>query len=344
MYGGDGFRESERMTQKKAKKNIFSLLLRIALSFGLLAWVFSKIDIEHTWSVIQTANLGYLAWACSVFFFINIIVLVRWFVFIKALNLDARMQDVVKWFFIGIFCNLFLPSAVGGDVIKTIGLSRVVHQKPKVFASVVLDRLSGFAGIVVVAAIMFVVGYEQIPDRSVGWSIISMTIVSLSITAVLFSHRIYSFFCKIFNRWPSVKESLMSVHYDIALMKGKVGEGVLSILLSCAAQLLLAYVYFVIAKALNQNVDFLYFLIFSPLVCVVSALPSIGGLGVREMGWAYLLGKVGVAQGVAVSISLINFLFMVLLGLIGGAMYVYTLFDRRVQLDQAKSGARKQKA
>jgi uncharacterized protein (TIRG00374 family) len=330
--------------QQEKKKSPLSFILRIVLSFGLLAWVFSKIDMAHTWSVIQSADLGYLAWAFVVFFFINMLILLRWYILITALRLDAPLWDVIKWFFIGIFCNLFLPSAVGGDVIKILGLSKVVQQKPKVFASVVLDRLSGFAGIVVVAAIMFVVGYEHIPDRSVGWSIISMTLVSLAITAVLFSHRIYSFCCKLFNRWPTVKESLMSVHYDIALMKGKVGEGLLSILLSCLAQLLLAYVYFIVAKALNQNVDFLYFLIFSPLICVATALPSIGGLGVREMGWAYLLGKVGVVQGVAVSISLINFLFMVIVGLIGGAMYVVTFLDRRVQPHQAKSGVRQQKA
>jgi uncharacterized protein (TIRG00374 family) len=288
--------------------------------------------------------LGYLSWAFVVFFFINIVILLRWFILISALQLDAPFWDVVKWYFIGIFCNLFLPTAVGGDVIKIIGLSKVIHQKPKVFASVVLDRLSGFAGIVIVAAIMFVLGNKHIPDRSVGGSIVLMTLVSLGISAVLFSHRIYSFCCKLFNRWPSVKESLMSVHYDIALMKGKVGEGLLSILLSCMAQLLLAYVYFLVAKALNQDIGFFYFLIFSPLICVATSLPSIGGLGVREMGWAYLLSKVGVVQGVAVSISLINFVFMLIVGLIGGAMYVVTFFDRRVQPHQAKSGSRKQAA
>lgn len=330
------------MTQKQpaTKKSPLSLILRIALSFGLLAWIFSKIDMAHTWSVIQSADLGYLSLAFIIFFFINIAILFRWYILIKALRLDAPFGDVIKWFFIGLFCNLFLPTAVGGDVVKTIGFSKVVKQKPKVFASVVLDRLSGFAGIVIVAAIMFMAGYEHIPDRSVGGSIIVMMAVSLTITAVLFSHRIYSFCCTLFNRWPVLKESLMNVHYDIALMKGKVGEGLLSILFSCLSQLVMGYVYFIVAKALHQNVDFFYFLLFSPLICVATALPSIGGLGVREMGWAYLLSKVGVAQGVAVSISLINFVFMVVVGLIGGAMYVSTFFDRRVQLDQAKSGAR----
>lgn len=330
--------------EQPTKKNPLSLLIRIALSFGLLVWVFGKIDLQHTLEVVRGADMGYLAWAFIVFFVINIVILFRWKVFVAALNLDTPFWNMIQWFYIGIFCNLFLPSAVGGDVIKVIGLSRIVGQRPKVFASVVLDRLSGFAGIVIVAAIMFMVGYEHIPDRSVGGSIIMMTLVSLAISIVLFSHRIYSFCCKLFNRWPPVKESLMNVHYDIALMKGKVGEGIFNIVLSCLAQVLLAYVYYVVAKALNQNVEFIYFLIFSPLICVATALPSIGGLGVREMGWAFLLAKVGVPEGIAVSISLINFLFMVLVGLIGGAMYVTTFLDRRVQPHQTKPGARLKKS
>lgn len=331
--------------QKSEKKNSpLSLIIRLVLSFGLLAWIFSKIDMAHTWSVIQNANFGYLMWGLFVFYFLNVVVLLRWYVFIQAMRLNAPFKEVAKWFFIGIFCNLFLPTAVGGDVIKILGLSKVVQQRPKILASVVLDRLSGFAGIVIIAAIMFVVGNKHIPDRSVGGSIIVMTLVSLSITAVLFSHRIYSFCCKIFNRWPSIKDALMSFHHNIALMKGKVGHGILAILLSCLTQILLAYVCYIVAKALNQDIDFFYFMIFSPLVCVVSSLPSIGGLGVREMGWAYLLGKVGVSQGVSVSISLINFVYMLMVGLIGGGMYVASLFGRRVQPHQAKSPARRKTA
>ena len=324
-------------------KNIFSFLLRFGLSVGLLAWIFSKIDIEHTWSVLKSADLGYLLWAGVVFFLTNLLILLRWDILIKALDLNVSLGTVIKWFFIGLFCNLFLPTSVGGDVIKTIGLSRQVDQKPKVFASVVLDRLSGFAGIVIVAAVMFIVGYHKIPDRSVGGSIVVMTIISLVLTTIFFSHRIYSFFCTLFNRWPKLKESIMDVHYDIVLMKGKWGQGILAILLSCLAQVFLAYMYFLVGKALNQDVSFFYFMVFSPLICVATALPSIGGLGVREMGWVYLLAKVGVVQGVAVSISLINFVFMVLVGLIGGVMYVATFLDRRVQPHQTDPGVGFQK-
>lgn len=328
---------------KKDMGKVFSFWLPLVLSFGLLTWVFSKINLKDIYSVIRTADSGYMLWAAVVFLFINIVILLRWYIVLRALRVDLPFSAVMKWFFIGLFCNFLPLSSVGGDVIKTIGLAGKSKLKPTIFASVVIDRLSGFAGIVVVAAVMFVVGYDQIPDRWVGGSIVVMTLVALTVGAIFFSHRIYSFCCKLFNRWPKLKERVMEVHYDIVLMKGNVAAGLGAVLLSCLAQALLAYNYYIVAKALFQNVSFSYFMIFSPLVCVATTLPSIGGLGLREMGWKYLLPKVGVAPEVAVSISLMNFIFMVGVGFIGGIMYVVTLFDRRVQPRQTDSGVGLQK-
>jgi uncharacterized membrane protein YbhN (UPF0104 family) len=92
---------------------------------------------------------------------------------------------------------------------------------------------------------------------------------------------------------------------------------------------------YLIAKALGQDLPIIYFLIFSPIICVVSVVPSIGGLGVRELGAVYLFGKIGVDSGIAASITLIIFIFMVIVGLIGGIIYVFTIPDRRIQRDQS---------
>ena len=49
------------------------------------------------------------------------------------------------------------------------------------------------------------------------------------------------------------------------------------------------------------------------------------------VGAAYLFAKIGMESGIAVSMSLINFLFMVMVGLVGGFIYVYTLSVGRIQ-------------
>ena len=209
-------------------------------------------------------------------------------------------------------------------MIKVLGVCRYTPQKPKVVACVLLDRLSGFGGMILVATVAYAFAYNMITDISLMISILILAAASGGFLFVLFNEKIYSFCCRIFERFPKVKQNLMTMHYDVVLLKGRPQVVVQAVALSCVGQLVLAVVFYFIAVALHQNVALFYFFIFVPLICVASSMPSIGGLGVREAGTVYLLSKVGVESGVALSISLMNFSLMVLSGLIGGIVYFAT--------------------
>ncbi|MFA5059176.1 MAG: lysylphosphatidylglycerol synthase transmembrane domain-containing protein [Candidatus Omnitrophota bacterium] len=309
---------------KQKLKDIFGLLVRVGLSAALLIYLFRKIDISATWEIFKTADLTYILCAGAVFAVINFVLLVRWMVLIRALDIKVSLTNIFRYFFIGLFGNLFLPSAIGGDVIKTIGLCVHCNEKAKVVASVLLDRLSGFAGMAVVAIVSFMIGQHLIDDRSLSLTIFAMAAVSVFVGTVLFNEKIYSFGCRIFSRLPKIQKNLMDLHYDIALLKDKRTALYKVVALSGFAQVLAAIVSFFLGKALHQDILLIYFIIFTPIICVITTLPSIGGLGVREAGAAYLLAKVGVSSGIAVSISLMTFLFMVIVGLFGGIVYAAT--------------------
>jgi len=314
-------------------KNLFSLFLRLALSLGLLVYVFSKIDMQKTGDILGTADLYYIVLAAGVFIVVNVIVLVRWLIFIKALNLSATLGSIVEHYLYGLFGNLFLPTAIGGDIVKAVGLCKNSHQKPRVIASILLDRLSGFAGIAIVAVTAFLFGYRYLDDNTLIIPIIIVGGVCVAVAGVVLNERVYSFGCRLFDRLPRFKKNLMTMHYDIALLKEghKYQEGIKAVLLSCLSQGVFASTFYLTARALHQDVAMIYFLIFVPIICVVTALPSIGGLGVREVGTVYLFTKVGMDAGVAVSMSLISFLFMIMVGAVGGVLYVYKISTGRLQ-------------
>lgn len=334
----------KRMPLNERTKNILSFVGRVGFSVLLLAFLFSKIDREKTISILKTADPTYLIIAGLIFIFIHGILLVRWYIFIRALDLKAPLMDVVRFFFIGLFGNLFLPSSIGGDIIKILGLCKNSSQKPRVVASVLLDRLSGFASISLVSVCSFIFGFKLINSWSIVIPIILMAVGSVVVVLILFNEKMYSFGCRVFNAFPKVKNSLMQMHYDIALLRNRRGEGIKAILLSCLSQTILATTYYFTARALHQDISMIYFLIFVPIICVASSFPSIGGLGVREAGAAYLFSKVGVDSGIAVSLSLINFFFMVMVGLLGGLVYVVTLSSRRVQSDSSDAGLKPSRA
>lgn len=329
----------KNMPFNKTTKSVFSFFVRIFLSGALLWYIFSKIDLRKTAEILRSADLTFMMYAAAAFLVIYVILLYRWFIFIKALGLESRVRDIVRYYFMGLFGNLFLPTSIGGDFIKIYGLCRNSTQKTRVVASVLLDRISGFASIVLVSIAAFVLGYGYFEDHSLLIPIGGIGAVSLAFVFVLFNERMYRFCCRIFSSFPKIEEALMGLHYDIVLMKDKRREGLAAIVLSCFSQVVYAVCWYFIARALSQETSVIYFLIFVPLTCIAASFPSIGGLGVREIGAVYLFGKAGMEPGIAASISLINFFFMVVVGLIGGIVYVSTLSSGRIQYHLPDTGA-----
>jgi glycosyltransferase 2 family protein len=321
-----------------SKKNVFSVILPCLLSLGLLTWVFMTTNYKDIWQAIKDSDMRYMTTAGIIFFLINFLIIWRWRILMKAVGLKAKSLSSMRWFFISLFSNLAPISTVGSDVIRGLGLAQELGHKPKIFASIVLDRLSGFAGIVILAAIAFLFGHGIITNKLVIIAIASLSIVSGMVVVVLFSHRVFSFACRAFAAWPKVKDNLMRLHYDIVLLKGKQTKGWEAIFISIGAQVVLAVEFYLSAKGMHQNIPLAYFVIFSPIVCVVTSLPSVAGLGFREISWGFLLHLVGVSPDIAKGLGLINSAFTIITGLLGGLFYVTTLSSGRVQYPQADPG------
>jgi len=323
---------------KTFRNNIVSVVLPCVLSAGLLIWVFMTTDYKAIWQSIKVSDMRYMIGAGIIFFLINFIIVWRWRILMKAVGLKAGRLSCMRWFFLGTFWNLAPISTAGSDVIKGLGLAQEVGHKPKIFASIVLDRLSGFAGIVILAAVAFLFGHGIIANKLVVLAIVLMSLVSGAFAVVLFSHRIFSFACTAFTIWPKVKDNLMRLHYDIVLLKGNQKKGWEAIFISIVAQIVLAFEFYLVARGMHQNIHLVYFIIFSPIVCVVTSLPSVAGLGFREVSWGCLLHLVGVSPDIAKGLGLINSAFTIIAGLLGGLFYVLTFSSRRVQYSQAECG------
>ena len=313
-------------------KTTFNFITRFGISGLLLWWLSTIVDIEKTKEVIQSADRHYLLYGFLFFIGINILLVVRWKVFMRALQLQAPLHQVIRFYLVGLFGNLFLPSAIGGDIIKIAGMCKYCPtDKAKVVGSVFIDRVSGYCGIIIVSLLAFIFGFKLINDPGLIGPILFLVPGFFTMMFLLFSTKFNAWIQRITSKWPKLQHSLGKFHKDMSLMKGNHRYGLLAVFLACVGQVLFAVCFFLIAKALHQEVQFVYFLIFVPLICVASSVPSIGGLGTREAGAAYLFSRIGVDSGVAVSISLMTFIYMVVIGLFGGLYYVLTLSSGRVQ-------------
>jgi glycosyltransferase 2 family protein len=302
-----------------------SFFLRFGVSALLLWIVFIRIeDKDRIAQLVRTADLFYILPAFIVFTCIHGLLIVRWRLLIRAFDLDVSWINMSRYFFLGLFGNLFMPTAIGGDVIKTAGLCVNSRQKPKVVASVLLDRLSGFGGMVVVSCAALIVGFPYLKNPAVWLTIGMMTTALAGVAVILLHEKVYRFFCQAFYFFPRLRSAVMQMHYDIALLKGRKRAVFQAVGLSCVAQGLLATVFFMLSRAIHQEIPFFYFIIFTPIACIAASFPSIGGLGFREGVMDYLLVDIGAAAGIGMGISLLSFAFMVIVGACGGIFFAMT--------------------
>ncbi len=319
---------------KEKVKKIFSFIVRFGLSVALLIYLFRKNDIQKTVEITKNADFIYFFIALVLIFVIYSLLLIRWRIIMKALDLHVPEKEAIRWFLIGAFFNFVLPTSTGGDVVKAIGLCKGAIDRAKVVASIVLDRIFGFIAIMMVALVSYFVARKIAEDKSILNGILILFVISWVILALLVNQRFYAFVSRLFNRFEVIKEKLLKLHEAFALIKGRIFAVARVIAISALSQGVLGLVYFFTAKGLHQDADLIYCIAFAPLICIASSLPSIGGLGFRENATALLFMKIGISKPAAVSISLLNLSYLIIVGLVGAIVYVSSVFSRRVQHHQ----------
>jgi len=318
-------------------KKIFSILLRVGISLLLLIFLFRQADEKSLLEIIKNVNKPLLLVAFLVFFLTYFLGLWRWIMLLKAVKIDLPIQRVITSYSGGIFFSLFLPSTIGGDFLRSVDLS--VHtKKPKeVIATIFLDRLSGYIGLVVLALLAMFLGWKILEDNSV---LISLGIIIGLLVVILLAFFNKFLYSKInrFLKSPNagkIKDLICNLHEEIHLFRDKPKVVVKNILISIVVQAVPPVTFYIIAFSLGVKISFAYFFIFIPIIGAISLLPiSIGGLGLRDASTIFFFAKVGVGKNLAFAMSLLSFSFILFYGAVGGLIYVLTVHNRRLQRNQ----------
>ena len=318
----------------QALKKIFSIALRVGTSIALLIFIFRNVDKKSLFAIIKDSDKPLLLLAFCIFFFGYVLCLLRWEMLLKALNIRLPLKRIIISFSAGIFFSLFLPSTIGGDFMRSIDLAAHTKRPKEVVATVLLDRISGFIGLVSLALLATLFGWRFIQDRSVLLYVFLITLVLVAVLLVLFNKFAYTKINKLLHSPGAgkIRESIKNLHQEIHYFKHHKKVIIKNLILSLFIQVTAPLTFFVIALSLGLKIKLLYFFIFIPIICAITLVPiSIGGLGLRDATTIFFFAKVGVVKNLSFAMSLINFLFILICGCLGGLIYVLTLHHRRVQ-------------
>lgn len=322
-------------------KKILSMVMRIGVSAALLVFLFRKIDFKATLKVILLLRPAYFTLAVIIFFVIYVLVLYRWKMLLNAQGICLPLKRVVSSFSGGIFFSLFLPSTIGGDIARSLDLGLHTSRRSVIVASVFLDRLSGFVGLVLVALASLIFGHRLINEPSVYLTVFLLAVLLGGILLIIFNKGIYRRLNHPLPKKGGLLDNLRKLHAEIYYFRSKPSILYLNLIYSIIIQAGSSFVSFVLLRSLNVNLNIVYPLVFNPLITTITTLPiSIGGLGLRDASSIFFYAKAGVAKDAALAQSLLNFALIVFFGLIGGIIYVSTLHYRRLQPYQADANSK----
>jgi uncharacterized membrane protein YbhN (UPF0104 family) len=134
-------------------RRVVVMIAKIAVSIALLAFLFSKIDTSRLWTSARKASLPWLVVALGVQTLNLIASTWRWRLLLDAQDVKLKSRTLLGSYLVATFFNNFLPSNVGGDVIRirdTVGATR---SKTLATTIVLVDRALGLMALVLISAV-----------------------------------------------------------------------------------------------------------------------------------------------------------------------------------------------
>lgn len=256
------------------------LLLRIAVSAGLLAAAFWLTSDKLDWSQLARLDLPTIAVSAALSLAIVWLLAWRWLkvtrLVIPETTALPRFGTFAAQTWLGLAANQVLPSIVAGDALRIGLLARQNLPLGSATGSVLLDRVFGLVGLAVltVASAFLLAPDFAIPSLAVAAIVLGGTAL-LAVLWRLFGSRF---------------RAILPLHHVTP------ATGAALVAMAMAAHLANIAVFLVVAHALGADLPLLPTIAVMCAVLLVGVLPiSVAGWGVRELALVQALGHLGVA-------------------------------------------------
>ena len=99
------------------KKKVF-LILRIAVSLGIIVLLFKFISYRRLLALYRDSEKSYIVLAFIIFALVNVLGALRWRFILSSLGINIDIKEAVYTYFSSLFFNIIFPSLLGGDVFR----------------------------------------------------------------------------------------------------------------------------------------------------------------------------------------------------------------------------------
>jgi glycosyltransferase 2 family protein len=312
-------------------------LVKVVVSVGLLTLLFSRVDTQRLFAAARQASAPWLMGALALYTLMVLASAWRWRVLLVAQNIRLPFRTLTSSFLVATFFNNFLPSNIGGDVIRVADTAPAAGSKTLATTVVLLDRGLGLLGLVLIAAIGATAGSRLANGGPVApvllWGgFLAAAVVALP--ALLMPHAFARLLHPLRALHPTwVDERLARLTSALARFGRAPGALAACFAGAVVVQAVLVGFYLAIAYSLRIPIGFTELAVIVPISFIVQMVPmSMNGFGVREATFGFYFSRLGLPLESALLVSFMGAALIMLFSLSGAAAYLSR--TRRVaQLD-----------
>jgi glycosyltransferase 2 family protein len=287
------------------RRPLWHTLLRTILQYGASALafyvLFRFLPAHQVWNTLGLLSKRIWLIALAGYLGAHVIGSVKYRLVLNMGGAGLSSRNAARCYFAGLFGSLFLPSLIGGDILRIAMALRVGRSKAAVLLGSFVDRLSDFTALVLLTAL----GALLVPGRlAFKYRGVFMTVLIVAGVGIFLGLVVIAFFPvrRLSFKWRRKLVRLRAAGREI-LRQPLTMLRALS--LSMTVQLIFILLNVMLAAACGLDLPFRVWLFAWPLAKLSAAVPiTQAGIGVREVALAALLLPFGAPAALSVATGL----------------------------------------
>ena len=246
----------------------------------------------------------------------------RLYVMFRAVGIRDAFFRFFLLTLIGLFFGSFLPTTVGGDVMKASYAAGRTNRLGDAIVATLGDRAVGFISVLLVGSIAVAFHPTLLPSAPVQWLPVAALLGLIVLMTVFHSERFVQWTLCSLEQLPIIcrPELMQLARATLGVLRAPMllslglALGLVSVMLS-SLTLLAA------ARSLGIDSDLIVLLLLLPVMVLASLLPSINGVGVREVTFVFVL-RGTMPEEKALALSLLFYGLGMACAAIGGLVFL----------------------
>ena len=306
-------------------KKGFLLALKLAVSAALLVYLLTTTDLAALATRVRTGDTLLLALAVALYVAMLALSTWRWRLLLQAQGFPVSLRELSSSYLVASFFNNFLPSNVGGDIVRVRDSSRLTGSTTTSLAVVAIDRIVGLAALYFLAVCAYALGGPTVRHLAGSRAILlGLGLVFGGMAYLFFRPGTSGRFMQRSGllRFQWIREQFETVQAAVQVYRARVGVVWIAFAASVALQTFVIWYYYAVAHALRIPLPLNACFLMVPLCTLIQMVPvSFNGWGIRESVFTLYFTQIGLSRDSGLAFSLVGATLIVLLSLSGAVIW-----------------------